>query len=584
MSQYNQESRESISSELAAGAFAKAGFKIDSAICEIVDNAIEANAKNIIIRFEWTEKSYTKIRKRVEKFIFIDDGEGMNDRIIYDYFIAAESTKKNNTSGIGKFGLGAYMSCISQAKCGEVYSKTEGGKWMYTILRFGKKIPRPVLREPPEEYRRYDHGTIVIWSDITNPSFKDKDIVDKEKNHQDNDQEEEEDTVDYEPKLIDELGRIYRKFIGDKKSVPANDGSKTINNENKIKIILELEDEDPIDVMPYDPLFISYDQNNDKPKIISQRVKLDTGDQVGWMVITYSYYPDNWLYGYRPGLSHENRIIRKITERNQGISLVREGRELYFGNWPGGPIKILNANQSPSNNQHFDKVDRWTGIEIEFTRESDDIFGVEFNKTRIRMERFARRKISEAISPTIIKRRNYFKEIRDKEKAKIGETKSQGSGGTSRIQPTISTSKHDDATKKRLREFAERYKDASEKTEDVFNDLLKGFHISLSHDLDSKGPLISYESEADSVLVKYNMAHSFIRDFFEILEKMENTEQEDNMLKIREHFDILLASYGFAIKSIHDTTKQQDIQTTIDYLISNWGVSARRLSNMKPDE
>lgn len=577
-SKYDLESRDPISSEFAFEAFSKAGFKAISSICEIIDNSIEANADEIIIKFNWKTRSTTTAYHRVNEFVFIDNGNGMDEKRLYDYFVATESDKRDNPQGIGKFGVGAYMSCISQAKIGEVYSKTSGGKWLYTNLIAGKKIPKPTVKDPPKEYVKFDHGTIVIWSDAYS-KFTDNDINGE--------------TGD---KLLHQLGRIYRKFIAEEKIVPAKNGSEKIKNPHIVKIKIDNGLGQNFKVVPYDPLFATYNNkkdDKDKPKIVSQRVKLTTDDHSGWMVITYSYFPDSWwVTQYRPGNDPVNLNERKISEEDEGISLVREGRELYFGSHPGGPLKILGSSKSSRNQNYFTDEDRWTGIEIEFSKESDEIFGVEFNKTRILMEPFVRKKISEAISPTVVSRRNYFTSERKAHEEATGQSGTKGGKkGTKAIHDTITKPAYSDAQEKKLKEFAERFKDDLESTEDVYNDLLNGYHVSLGYKLDPNGPFVSFAYEADSVLVKYNMEHPFMKKFFGVLEelgiKLGAEEGKAGTIEeiqtIRALLDILMASFGFSRTTFSDITKSQDIQSTINQLVSNWGNSAHRLSEVNLD-
>ena len=124
----------------------------------------------------------------------------MDENRLYDYFIATEGDIRSKKEGIGKFGVGAYMSGISQAAKCEVYSKASGGKWLYTILEKGKKIPKQISKDPPKQYEQFESGTIVIWSE-TYSHFNENDV--------DNDE-----TGD---NLVFALGRIYRKFLTDKK-------------------------------------------------------------------------------------------------------------------------------------------------------------------------------------------------------------------------------------------------------------------------------------------------------------------------------------------------------------------------------
>ena len=54
-SKYDLDERDPVSSEFAYDTFSKAGFKPVSSICEIIDNSIEADSDDIILRFEWAK-------------------------------------------------------------------------------------------------------------------------------------------------------------------------------------------------------------------------------------------------------------------------------------------------------------------------------------------------------------------------------------------------------------------------------------------------------------------------------------------------------------------------------------------------
>jgi len=582
--EYQQDFREPISNEFATEAFGnkKSGFKPISALFEIIDNSIEANSNEIQIKFDWTDHTGTRTFRRAKNIIFIDDGEGMSFEKVYDYFIAAITDKKDKKEGIGKFGVGAYLSCISQTTHGEVYSKTKGGIWNYTILKKGEKLPKPIPKDPPKEYQIYEHGTIVIWSEIIQ-KFTENDIQ-----------------AETGLKLLHEIGRTYRKFLTDEKIIPGKKGSEKVVNKKKIKIKILSGSEKTFDVIPYDPLFITYNQksDDDEPKSVSQRVPITVDDESGWMVITYSYFPETWWGGkgeviYRPGNDPKNFNQRKISEQDEGVSLVREGREIYFGKYPGGPIKILGASEAKSNRNDFDKEDRFTGVEIEFTKESDEVFAVEFNKSKISMESEVRQKISEAISPTIISRRNYFTtERRKNEESKGGKDKKKGRKGTKIIHDKTIKPELNTEQEKKLRKFAENFKDSLENTDEVYQDLLNGYHISLGQNLDPDGPFVKYNYEGDSVLVKYNMEHPFMKLFFSLLDDVGGklgaeegkTGDNEDVQKIRAVFDILFAAFGFSRNTFQSIEKPQDVASTLRQLLNQWGVSAYKLSDVNLDE
>jgi len=561
---YDLDSRDPVSSDFAYDTFSKAGFKPVSSICEIIDNSIEAESNEVFIEFEWNDAPHHLSYKQIKKFVFIDNGKGMNENQIYDYFVATESDKRGKENGIGKFGVGAYMSGISQAARCEVFSKTDSGKWLYTNLIKGSKIPKPINRDPPEEYLKFNKGTVVIWSETYSP-FTINDV-------------DNEETGD---NLVFQLGRIYRKFLTDQK---IHKGEK-ITNKNKIKIQIK-SDGTIIDVKPFDPTFITYNPKtgDDEPEMISMgEIQIKTPAKTGSMYIVFSAFPEDWwIKPGKPGLLDVNRKERKITQ--PGISLIREDRELYYGSYPGGPVRI----QGSKNGQTIlADTDRWLGIEVSFEKDSDDIFGVEFNKTRIIMEKVARDRISDVISPTVNTFRQKYETRRSEYNAKIGGTTTTGGkGGTSTIQGQLPPIKHTSEEEKRIRAFAEMYKDDLESIDDVYQDLLKGFHVSLKYKLSPRGPFVEFATIGNSVMVMYNMQHPFIAQFFYILEKVGlklgaqpgKSMAIPELESIRSLFDIVMASFGFAQTTFKDITKHQIVEETIMQLTDAWGRSANTLS------
>jgi len=587
--------RDPVSNEFVVEAFGKkkSGFKPISAIFEIIDNSIEANSTELLIQFDWTEHTGTRTFRKAKNMIFIDNGEGMSPEKIWDYFVAAITDKKDKKEGIGKFGVGAYLSCISQSNFGEVYSKQKGGKWHYTVLdqsQPSKKIlPEPVHKDPPKEYEKFEQGTIVIWKDIIQ-KFSENDI--------------EGDTG---LKLLHQIGRTYRKFLTDQKIVPSDTvnenrgGTELVDNENKIKITISSGSEKEYEVIPYDPLFATYNERSEdteKPELVSQKVKLKVDEDEGWMVITYSYYPPEWWGGegdvvLHPGNDPKNTTQRKIGEDHEGISIVREGREIFFGKYPGGPIKILGASDTASGRNDFQNLDRFMGIEIEFTKESDEVFAVEFNKSKISMESEVRQRISEAISPTIVTRRNNFTNMRAKNAELKTKTSSKiAAKATKVIQSRLPKPEINSEQEKELRDFAEKYKDSTEDTDDVMGNLQYGFHVSPGFDLDEDGPFVKYNFSGDIVLVKTNMNHPFMKTYYSLLEiigqklgaeegKAANIEEVQNIETL---FNILLASFGIARNKFKDINVQEEIATTLRTLTNAWGESAHNLSKIDLEE
>ena len=232
---------------------------------------MEADASEIRIKFNWKSKELGHKFKRVGKFVFTDNGVGMDEKTLFDCLVLGESTRRASLKGIGKFGVGATFSGISQGKQIQVFSKTNGGKWHWTqldldLLESGEGIPNPQHKNPPEEFTQNlkEHGTIVIWDKINRSDFSENNVE----------------------KLKTEVGRIYRKFMTKEK---LEDG-KIVKNKNLVKITIE-----GVDVEPYDPLYLTYNPKQDdteKPEFKTRVIPLKKGNLKSEMVVTTSYFPE----------------------------------------------------------------------------------------------------------------------------------------------------------------------------------------------------------------------------------------------------------------------------------------------------
>ena len=110
----------------------KIGYNPITAICEVIDNSIDTQPKNIDIKFEWCEKKTRAKFRPVKKFVFIDDGNGMDENSIVDFFTVGNSSQ-NQKGELGKFGVSATLAGFSQARRIEVFSKIKGGKWWHSF-------------------------------------------------------------------------------------------------------------------------------------------------------------------------------------------------------------------------------------------------------------------------------------------------------------------------------------------------------------------------------------------------------------------------------------------------------------------
>ena len=82
-------------------------FDAYSAYGEVIDNSIQAGASWIKIRMDATEKGGRgRSYKVIEKIVFGDNGCGMPPDVLHRCLQLGYSSRYNDRSGIGRFGVG----------------------------------------------------------------------------------------------------------------------------------------------------------------------------------------------------------------------------------------------------------------------------------------------------------------------------------------------------------------------------------------------------------------------------------------------------------------------------------------------
>jgi len=556
--------RNPISAGLAIDSFRKMGFNVGSAICEIIDNSLEANSTSIEITIKYLPKSTLQTYRRIEKFVFVDNGGGMESDTLYDCLVLGEGTKRLSKKGIGKFGVGATLAGISQARFIGVYSKTKTGKWLYTqldldLLNQGIGIPEPEEKQPPAEYTENldNQGTVVIWDNV--------DVDESEK-----DMEE----------IIKKIGRIYRKFIS-KKII---EEGEIADNNTPISIVLNGEK-----IVPYDPLYVTFSPKADDTELakLSSSETFSFRPAKGKMRITISHLPESWWDDpsvYKPGSAAVNKVDRKLSADNMGISIMREGREMLFGEIPY--LRLLSDKSREDGGEPFKPEDRFTGIEISFDKDSDHMFGIEANKSKMFLPRQTREMIGRILFPVIAQRREYFSKTRGEKSKGRANPKKPSTKSKQVIQNNIPSPHYTKEEKEKLQKFASTLSSNKIEIDEFYSDLVSGYLPMHSWELDAAGPFVKYEHELKSIIVKYNMNHPFMKKFFETLEDIAERKgvARDDALSVEEIqrtktlVDLMLASYGIAEISFENTSEKDEIGNTLATLKNTWSNISHRIS------
>lgn len=136
------------------------GYTEETAIADIIDNSISADATSIHINFDWNK----------QKIIISDNGKGMDkESLIRNMRIgSADSTVLRKVKDLGRFGMGMKTAAFSLGKRLTVVTKSgskySNASWdLDTVTEIGWKL----LIQEDEELAEYyplikDEGTVVV--------------------------------------------------------------------------------------------------------------------------------------------------------------------------------------------------------------------------------------------------------------------------------------------------------------------------------------------------------------------------------------------------------------------------------------
>lgn len=351
---------------------------INSAISEIVDNSIEAEAENIIIYPQ--EALSDDGVKIVRDIAIIDDGKGMDVETLQCCLVYGKSTSTGK--GIGKFGVGLGQASLFAAPRVEVYSWQDSKCHMVYLdsekMKKGeqKKIEPPVeasftddLAELMSQLRKINpkievSGTVVLWKNVDRISYKRLGVFYKN--------------------LSIELGEKFRYFIQDGCNIFFR---KTLYDAfDKIKAVdpLFLMKDTKYNIDPQKPYEFTEAGNDSifEPFVTEQtpngikEINVNMNGITSVITIKFSIVKQQYYYESIRGLSISSpgkSMVGNVLKKFEGISIVRARREIDFGRFD-----IYDSINDPAN--------RWWGIEISFDPVLDDFFTVSNNKQHVEIK------------------------------------------------------------------------------------------------------------------------------------------------------------------------------------------------------
>lgn len=226
--------------------FRAVGYSIETAIADIIDNSITANAQNIWVDYNWKGPETT--------LSITDDGHGMDEQELIQAMKPGSTSPLDERSegDLGRFGLGLKTASFSQCRKFSVLSRkenTESCYWCWDLDYVNQVRKWSLIKYCPEQevyqqkLKELGKGTIVIWWDIdrlpadaqaSNEKSKDSFLSTMEnvKNH---------------------LGMVFHRYIEE-------DGLNLYFRGRKIE--------------PWDPFMIGYDGLQTRPETVLEDGKV----------------------------------------------------------------------------------------------------------------------------------------------------------------------------------------------------------------------------------------------------------------------------------------------------------------------
>lgn len=562
------------------------GYKnIESAVAEIIDNSVEANAKDIfVILREGIAKSGRKV---VTEIGFLDNGDGMDEKILGNCLGIGASTRKARR-GMGRFGVGLPQASLYACPNVEVYSWQDGvenAKRVYLDINKvkegeQKEIEDPIKTTIPEPYNSYvkyqtlfetydftKSGTLVIWKqcDRINPKTRGP----------------------LTERLEFSLGQKFRYFIHDGVS--------------KIKIICDENPEAAVDIAPNDPLFLMEDncvlcdpsepkkvfkpgqnKNAESPFELYTAKGTGTGEvnvpikyynkngeiETGSVMLRFSIVKDKFYdeTAFPKGSNPGNYALGKHAAKMEGISVVRARREIDFRRFD-----FYNVINEP---QH-----RWWGCEIVFDPVLDEVFGVANNKQYVELKKVDAEdldpeerdirpiwdQLAETIIPTIKAMYAQNEETRSNTRT-FDNTQSPSTDIINTVENDPATSDYDDSSeetetpsaeevaetgKEELKELG--YEDPTDEQAARFINNSVNFVYA---DKGERSPAFDYKPVLTTTVITINTSHKFYTSF---LSKIYTNPE------VQTTFELFLASL---IQSVRKTDSYQSVEN--DRLLTAW--------------
>lgn len=495
------------------------GYDNYVALCDIIDNSIDAGATNIKVNITSSGNIF--------KIVIIDNGHGMTYEVLDEALKFGSDCHHDDLVDLGKFGMGLCTAGLSIANKTTVLTKVADEEEIYKsvtdveIIRQQNEFVKFIGKasEVDKQYFKTElaeekAGTIIILEKCI--GIKNKNIT------------------QFSNKLTKEVSRVFRRFMG------------------KIKFIINGKT-----VMPYDPLMLDGNDTNSLSEVYS-----DDDYDVRWVSPENGKEVVGKIHAklvLLPNYSTETNRDLGINIANQGFSVMRNNREIAFGFMPWYA--------------KHNSLNRVRG-EISFDSSLDEAMGVDFTKNGIDMLDSVNHALQAALKPQIKAMQNkagIANKASDEERVGHEEAESQiNKKGHLLITPPAQKEKRNSPIKKDT-----PVKNRIEPTEDEkirrqrMPKKFQGVNANVRFDLyhfGTSGAIFEAEQEGKTIVIKWNVDHPFYDRFV--------VENKDNR-NLVSSIDFLI--YSLAAAQIQAVGEDDDKAIMIESIISTMSTNMKAL-------
>ncbi|MFA0086360.1 ATP-binding protein [Vibrio sp. 10N.261.51.F12] len=333
------------------------GYSKEAAFADIIDNSIAANATRVEVELQYMMGEF--------RVIITDNGDGMSEEQLRSA-MRYGSPRRNNPKSLGKFGMGLKTASTAFCRRLVVLSQQNGASsgraWdIDKIIASDRwELETPDNNEYYDDYEALSEfsetsGTMIIWENIDRLV---KAGSEKQMREQIRSLGEE---------LSLELSAVFFKFL----------------KAEEVTISMKVGDAPAVKLIGWDPLCSDLNRSGEGAR---SRVLKEKAVSVEHQGQNLSFTVKGGVIPSQNDLDADERDYVRYSLDNQGLYIYREGRLIWHDGWPHRMYKKES------------KITRLR-VELNFTHELDDVFSIDFRKSRVIIPVEVREELKRLIAP-----------------------------------------------------------------------------------------------------------------------------------------------------------------------------------------